>query len=217
MTPASGSAYAYSGALDWRTGVAGMQKRVVTGLAKAAKRRWLPLDGVLLPLRRRDGPVALLTLEQTRVAPDSPVQMLPLGQGVRAADSAVVLTALAQTTLGAQAAATTRHGFTGHEMLDGMGLVHMNGRLYDPQLARFLSHDPVLAYPEESQDYNRYAYVWNGPLGAIDADGRAAIFLAFEDYRIDTGFGFRSPFLGHAGVILVQESTGVAHYWEYGR
>jgi hypothetical protein len=26
---------------------------------------------------------------------------------------------------------TTRHGFTSHEMLDNLNLVHMNGRVYD--------------------------------------------------------------------------------------
>jgi RHS repeat-associated protein len=31
------------------------------------------------------------------------------------------------------------HGFTGHEMLDSVGLIHMNGRLYDPVMARFVS------------------------------------------------------------------------------
>jgi hypothetical protein len=29
---------------------------------------------------------------------------------------------------------TTRQGFTGHEMLDSLGLIHMNGRVYDPTL-----------------------------------------------------------------------------------
>ena len=30
---------------------------------------------------------------------------------------------------------STRRGYTSHEMLDNLGLVHMNGRVYDPQLA----------------------------------------------------------------------------------
>ena len=28
-------------------------------------------------------------------------------------------------------------GFTGHEMLDQLDLVHMNGRIYDPLMGRF--------------------------------------------------------------------------------
>src|SRR5205814_8110039 len=39
---------------------------------------------------------------------------------------------------------TTRKGFTGHEMLDSVALVHMNGRVYDPFLGRFLSADTVI-------------------------------------------------------------------------
>jgi len=39
---------------------------------------------------------------------------------------------------------TTRRGFTGHEMLDSVSLVHMNGWVYDPYVGRFLSPDPIL-------------------------------------------------------------------------
>jgi RHS repeat-associated protein len=39
-------------------------------------------------------------------------------------------------------ATSTARGFTGHEMLDAVGLIHMNGRVYDPALGRFLSADP---------------------------------------------------------------------------
>ncbi|MDP2226814.1 MAG: RHS repeat-associated core domain-containing protein, partial [Moraxellaceae bacterium] len=65
----------------------------------------------------------------------------------------------------------TKRGYTLHEHLDNSGLVHMNARLYDPLMARFLSPDPVLAYPENPQDLNRYSYVWNGPLSAKDPSG----------------------------------------------
>ncbi|MCG8371189.1 MAG: FG-GAP-like repeat-containing protein, partial [Proteobacteria bacterium] len=35
----------------------------------------------------------------------------------------------------------TTRGFTGHEMVDSVGIVHMNGRIYDPFLGRFLQSD----------------------------------------------------------------------------
>jgi len=35
-------------------------------------------------------------------------------------------------------------GFTGHEQLDHLGLIHMNGRIYDPELGRFLSADFIV-------------------------------------------------------------------------
>ncbi|QDQ25033.1 hypothetical protein FNU76_00965 [Chitinimonas arctica] len=62
-------------------------------------------------------------------------------------------------------------GFTGHEMLDGLDLVHMNGRVYDPLVARFMSADPIIQDPEHSQSYNRYSYVWNNPTNLTDPTG----------------------------------------------
>jgi RHS repeat-associated protein len=43
--------------------------------------------------------------------------------------------------------ALTNRGFTGHEHIDEMGLIHMNGRAYDPQIGRFLSADPYIQAP----------------------------------------------------------------------
>ena len=63
------------------------------------------------------------------------------------------------------------HGFTGHEMLDGLGLIHMNGRLYDPAIARFVSADPLIQAPDNLQSYNRYSYVMNNPLSLTDPSG----------------------------------------------
>lgn len=64
----------------------------------------------------------------------------------------------------------TRQGHTGHEMLDS-GLTHMNGRLYDPMLARFVSADPFVQAPYNLQSLNRYSYVFNNPLGYTDPSG----------------------------------------------
>ena len=36
----------------------------------------------------------------------------------------------------------TTRGFTNHEQLDPVGLIHMNGRVYDAEIGRFLSADP---------------------------------------------------------------------------
>jgi len=48
----------------------------------------------------------------------------------------------------------THHGYTGHEQLDEVGLVHMNGRIYDPVLGRFMSADPSIQAPGNGQSYN---------------------------------------------------------------
>ena len=62
-------------------------------------------------------------------------------------------------------------GFTGHEMLDDFGIIHMNGRIYDPEIGRFLSADPYVQVPEYSQNFNRYSYVLNNPLSYTDSSG----------------------------------------------
>jgi RHS repeat-associated protein len=66
---------------------------------------------------------------------------------------------------------TDNRGFTGHEMLDHLDLVHMNGRVYEPLLGRFLSADPILQDPMNGQSYNRYAYVLNNPTNLTDPTG----------------------------------------------
>ncbi len=65
----------------------------------------------------------------------------------------------------------TPRGFTGHEHLDGVGLIHMNGRVYDPTLGRFLSADPHVQAPSDTQSFNRYTYVKNNPLSYTDPSG----------------------------------------------
>ncbi|WP_217653638.1 RHS repeat-associated core domain-containing protein [Janthinobacterium lividum] len=68
-------------------------------------------------------------------------------------------------------------GFTGHEMLDQLDLVHMNGRVYDPLLGKFMSADPVIQDPMNGQNYNRYSYVLNNPTNLTDPTG-----FRFEGY-----------------------------------
>ena len=65
----------------------------------------------------------------------------------------------------------TRHGFTGHEAMDETGLIHMNGRVYDPRLQRFVQADPLVNDPADLQSYNRYTYVLNNPLTHTDPSG----------------------------------------------
>jgi hypothetical protein len=53
----------------------------------------------------------------------------------------------------------------------------MNGRMYDPRLARFLSPDPLVQSPGYTQSYNRYSYVWNNPLRYTDPTGYSVYSL----------------------------------------
>lgn len=47
----------------------------------------------------------------------------------------------------------------------------MNGRVYDPAIGRFLSADPYIQFPLNTQSYNRYSYVLNNPLSFTDPSG----------------------------------------------
>jgi RHS repeat-associated protein len=62
-------------------------------------------------------------------------------------------------------------GYTGHKMVNDMDIIHMNGRIYDPTLGRFLQADPHIQAPSNSQSYNRYAYVLNNPMSYTDPSG----------------------------------------------
>ncbi|TQV84274.1 hypothetical protein FKG94_06350 [Exilibacterium tricleocarpae] len=65
----------------------------------------------------------------------------------------------------------TNKGYTGHESVQEVDLIHMNGRMYDATLARFISADPYIESAGNSQSYNRYSYVWNNPMKYTDPTG----------------------------------------------
>ncbi|QUJ67402.1 type IV secretion protein Rhs [Photobacterium sp. GJ3] len=67
--------------------------------------------------------------------------------------------------------AMTNRGYTGHEHIEEVGLIHMNGRVYDQELGRFLSADPLIQSPYVTGSFNRYTYTWNNPLKYIDPTG----------------------------------------------
>jgi RHS repeat-associated protein len=74
--------------------------------------------------------------------------------------------------------------FTGHERdEDGKpgargDLDYMHARYYSPATGRFLSLDPVSGVAARPQTWNRYQYVVNNPLAAIDPDGNAEVTIA---------------------------------------
>jgi RHS repeat-associated protein len=74
----------------------------------------------------------------------------------------------------------TRRGFTGHETLDAVSLIHMNGRVYDPHLGRFLSADPIIQTISLSQALNPFSYVMNNPLTLIDPSGYSWLSSLFH-------------------------------------
>ena len=92
-------------------------------------------------------------------------------------------------------------GFTGHEHLDKFGLINMNGRVYDPLTASFLSPDPQMQSPENWLNYNRYSYGFNNPMSYTDPSGEIA-WLASA--------GLLKAALWGAGISAVMHTASVA-------
>jgi RHS repeat-associated protein len=103
--------------------------------------------------------------------------------GGRRTSATQALTPWAQTNFDTK---NTTRGYTGHEQADGAGLIHMNGRMYDARLGRFVQADPIVQDLYDTQSYNRYSYVMNRPLSLTDPTGLVA----------DDGQYYRSPNTG---------------------
>ena len=106
------------------------------------------------------GSIVMLTDENGNIAERRHFD--PWGQPIKVEDSAG--NTLDKLTL-------LDRGFTGHEHLQTVGLIHMNGRLYDPALHRFLQPDNYVQDPFNTQNFNRYGYCLNNPLLYTDPTG----------------------------------------------
>ena len=102
-------------------------------------------------------------------------------------------------------AEVTQRGYTGQEQIDSMGLIHMNGRVYDPILARFISADPLIQAPTDMQSYNRYAYVRNNPLSYTDPTGYSWLSNEIgrwgDDIQYEANHFYESVWKKHGDVI----------------
>jgi len=78
----------------------------------------------------------------------------------------------------------TNRAFTGHEQIAELsGLIHMNARVYDSDIGRFLSADTMIQYPNHSQGYNRYAYVRNNPMMFTDPSGHSWFSKKWKKFK----------------------------------
>ncbi|QDP01563.1 polymorphic toxin type 50 domain-containing protein [Thalassotalea sp. PS06] len=68
----------------------------------------------------------------------------------------------------------TTRSFTGHEELTSVAIIHMNGRVYDYNLGRFMSVDPFIYHVGNTQAINSYSYIMNNPLSGTDPTGYIA-------------------------------------------
>ena len=82
-----------------------------------------------------------------------------------------------------------RYGYCGHEMLNEFGLINMTGRIYDPEIGRFISCDNFVQQPDNTQNFNRYTYCLNNPMKYVDPDG--------ENF-LGIGIGIIGTYLGGA-------------------
>ncbi|WP_377154783.1 RHS repeat-associated core domain-containing protein [Roseateles sp. UC29_93] len=106
------------------------------------------------------------------------------------------------------AAGATDRGFTGHEHLDDVGIVHMNGRLFDPNLGVFLQPDPFIQSSGNLQDYQRYGYCSSNPMTCTDPTG----YFKFSD--IFTGGKTLGPGSFFSNFFLTSMSDPL-QYWTY--
>jgi RHS repeat-associated protein len=60
--------------------------------------------------------------------------------------------------------------FNTHE-LDQTGLSYFNARYYDSDTGRFISPDPTVPDPSNTQMFNRYMFVGGNPISFVDMDG----------------------------------------------
>lgn len=102
---------------------------------------------------------------------------------------------------------STTHGYTSHEMAESVGVIHMNGRLYDPHFARFLQADPYVQSPGDGQSWNRYSYTFNNPLGYTDPSGNISVG---EVIKIGVFAMFTYATGGAAAGLYAAGSTGAA-------
>ena len=108
--------------------------------------------------------------------------------------------------------AIVRYGFTGQEQLDGVNLVHMNGRVQDPVVGRMASADPLVSIADNSQGMNRYSYVSNRPLSYRDPSGLSGVAVAGSHLNFIQDGGLR-PQVTSGHIQDTWMSTAAAVAW----
>lgn len=92
----------------------------------------------------------------------------------------------------------TRITFTGQRLDPSLDLYDFRARMYDPELGRFLSPDPLPGDPATPPSLQRYLYAYGNPLRYIDPTGELTqpghvaqshdAFMSFQGYNLDDAF-----------------------------
>ena len=106
---------------------------------------------------------------------------------------------------------TERQSYTGKSHDEVTGLTYFGGRYYDPQVARFMSVDPVAFVDDNTMSFNRYLYVNNNPYKYVDPDGEFLNFaLKFAlDVGINIAFNYVTTGELNVGGALKESALGV--------
>jgi RHS repeat-associated protein len=73
-------------------------------------------------------------------------------------------------------------GFTGHEMDPETGLIYAKARFYDPEIGRFLSHDPFEGDVGNPPSLHRYLYAFANPTSFVDPTGELPVLNEIKDF-----------------------------------
>ncbi|MDX3773546.1 toxin TcdB middle/N-terminal domain-containing protein [Chromatiaceae bacterium AAb-1] len=116
----------------------------------------------------------------------------------------------------------TSKGYTGHNMVNDVEVIHMGGRTYNPVLGRFMQADPFIQAPDNLQNYNRYSYVLNNPMSYTDPSGYNFLKKSYKRTMMIDGrytahkISGRNPWIHQAGMtalnfIPIFGQAAVAH------
>lgn len=106
---------------------------------------------------------------------------------------------------------TERQSYTGKSHDEVTGLTYFGGRYYDPQVARFMSVDPVAFVDDNTMSFNRYLYVNNNPYKYVDPGGEFLNFVAkfVLDVGINVAFNYVTTGELNVGGALKESALGV--------
>ena len=110
---------------------------------------------------------------------------------------------------------SNRYRYNGKEEQTTFGTPYSDygARQYSSASGRWLAVDPLA---EKYYSYSPYAFCNNNPVNFVDPDGRDGIYINFPDYVISVG-NMQFENLGHSGILLINNQTGLTKYYEYGR